>query len=304
MKKTLFSLMLVILIALASCGADLMASPGANPTGYWKRYGEAEVISKWASPAQYGHEYNIVAMGGNYVRFDHRDGLSGTRTKLFFEWSAPEIIVPDEVPPVSLKYDYNGAAPGGFSARFDLPGGTTDGGIDLLRVDLISTSPPSGRAINTKFKAPLQTGDRAMHYYAGLTGGLSYQVRVLYRWIEGDPPPEQMTVPPAEEAKEIPAATDKKTTAPVRLDSAPGYKKYVKPVYPAAALSERVEGVIILEAQIDAQGNVTDVQVLRGKPLLTEAAIDSVKQCKYEPYLLEGKPHPAVFTVIVPFTFK
>jgi len=48
------------------------------------------------------------------------------------------------------------------------------------------------------------------------------------------------------------------------------------PVYPDIAKQARVQGVVILEAIIDPQGNVTNVRVLRSIPLLDQAAIDAV----------------------------
>jgi protein TonB len=75
----------------------------------------------------------------------------------------------------------------------------------------------------------------------------------------------------------------------------------VSPVYPAVARQARVQGVIILECIISPQGRVTEVKVLRGVPLLDEAAIDAVKQWVYTPTLLNGVPVPVIMTVTVNF---
>ena len=76
---------------------------------------------------------------------------------------------------------------------------------------------------------------------------------------------------------------------------------YVEPVYPEIARRAGVSGVVILEAVIDPNGNVTDVRVLRSIALLDEAAMDAVRQWKYEPTLLNGVPVPIVMTVTVRF---
>ena len=76
---------------------------------------------------------------------------------------------------------------------------------------------------------------------------------------------------------------------------------YVEPVYPEIARRAGVSGVVILEAVIDPNGNVTDINVLRSIPLLDEAAMDAVRQWKYEPTLLNGVPVPIVMTVTVRF---
>lgn len=91
---------------------------------------------------------------------------------------------------------------------------------------------------------------------------------------------------------------------PVRVggDIRPPNKiKDSKPVYPDIAKQARVQGIVILEAIIDPQGNVTNVRVLRSIPLLDQSAIDAVKQWKYEPTLLNGVPVPIVMTVTVNF---
>jgi protein TonB len=77
--------------------------------------------------------------------------------------------------------------------------------------------------------------------------------------------------------------------------------KDVKPVYPQIATQARVQGVVILECTISPQGKVVDVKVLRGIPLLDQAAIDAVKQWVYTPTLLNGVPVPVIMTVTVNF---
>ena len=77
--------------------------------------------------------------------------------------------------------------------------------------------------------------------------------------------------------------------------------KHVAPIYPDIAKQARVQGVVILECTISPQGKVTDVKVLRGIPLLDQAAIDAVKQWVYTPTLLNGVPVPVIMTVTVNF---
>jgi protein TonB len=77
--------------------------------------------------------------------------------------------------------------------------------------------------------------------------------------------------------------------------------KNVSPVYPDIAKQARVQGVVILECTISPQGKVTDVKVLRGIPLLDQAATDAVKQWVYTPTLLNGVPVPVIMTVTVNF---
>ena len=77
--------------------------------------------------------------------------------------------------------------------------------------------------------------------------------------------------------------------------------KHVAPLYPDIARQARVQGVVILECTISPQGKVTNVSVLRGIPLLDQAAQDAVKQWVYTPTLLNGVPVPVIMTVTVNF---
>jgi TonB family protein len=77
-----------------------------------------------------------------------------------------------------------------------------------------------------------------------------------------------------------------------------------RPSYPAIAQAARVGGMVILEAVIDAQGNVEAVRVLRSIPLLDRAAVDAVKQWTFTPTLLNGVPVPIVMTVTVNFELR
>jgi TonB family protein len=62
-----------------------------------------------------------------------------------------------------------------------------------------------------------------------------------------------------------------------------------------------VSGVVILQVVVDENGMVESIKVLRGHPLLDEAAVDAVKQWRYSQTLLNGEPVPVVATVTVIF---
>jgi periplasmic protein TonB len=95
--------------------------------------------------------------------------------------------------------------------------------------------------------------------------------------------------------------------APVRLHDGrqtPRKIVHVNPIYPRVAQAARVEGVVILDAVIDAGGRVTSVRVLRSSPLLDQAAIDAVQQWTFTPTLLNGIPVPIMMTVTVQFKLQ
>lgn len=78
----------------------------------------------------------------------------------------------------------------------------------------------------------------------------------------------------------------------------------VAPRYPAIAQAGGIEGFVILEAVISEDGTVQNVRVLRGKPLLDEAAATAVRQWRFTPPLLNGEPVPVVMTVTVSFNLR
>jgi protein TonB len=86
--------------------------------------------------------------------------------------------------------------------------------------------------------------------------------------------------------------------------SPPERIRYVPPVYPPIARAARVEGVVIIEAVLGADGHVRQARVLRSTPLLDAAAIAAVEQWQFTPTLLNGQAVPVVMTVTVVFSLR
>jgi protein TonB len=84
----------------------------------------------------------------------------------------------------------------------------------------------------------------------------------------------------------------------------PTKTKHVNPEYPPIAQSARVQGVVIIEAIIGADGRVQDARILRSIPLLDQAALDAVKQWEFTPTMLNGAPVPVISTMTVQFTLN
>jgi len=80
--------------------------------------------------------------------------------------------------------------------------------------------------------------------------------------------------------------------------------RQVKPVYPDLAVQSRVSALVILEAEVDTRGHVRTVKVLRGHPLFDDAAMEAVKQWRYQPLLLNGEPTGFILTVTVNFNLQ
>jgi len=83
---------------------------------------------------------------------------------------------------------------------------------------------------------------------------------------------------------------------------APTRTKYVKPVYPPAALDARVQGVVILEVTIAADGRVRDARILRSIPTLDQAALEAVRQWEYSPTIVDDVAVPVIMGVNVQFS--
>jgi TonB family protein len=64
----------------------------------------------------------------------------------------------------------------------------------------------------------------------------------------------------------------------------------VEPIYPVLAREQRTEGTVRLNVSLGEDGSVRKVTVLGGPPLLLQAAADAVKQWKYAPTTLDGRP--------------
>jgi len=65
--------------------------------------------------------------------------------------------------------------------------------------------------------------------------------------------------------------------------------RHVKPVYPEIAKERHVAGTVVLHAIIAKDGSVHDITVVSGSPLLCDAAVDAVKQWRYEPTRFKGE---------------
>lgn len=93
--------------------------------------------------------------------------------------------------------------------------------------------------------------------------------------------------------------------APIELDArmiAPVTLHRVQPLYTEAARRARTQGFVILQATIDRTGHVTDVRVLKPLPFgLDDAAVQAVRQWRFTPATLQGRPVPVYFRLTVQF---
>ncbi|MEG9436742.1 energy transducer TonB [Edaphobacter sp. HDX4] len=71
--------------------------------------------------------------------------------------------------------------------------------------------------------------------------------------------------------------------------------------YPPIARAAHVAGTVVVGAEINENGDVTEVVALGGPEMLRSAALDAVKQYKYRPFLIHGTPATVRTAVQVTF---
>ena len=78
----------------------------------------------------------------------------------------------------------------------------------------------------------------------------------------------------------------------------------IPPAYPALAKTQHVAGDVRVDALIDATGRVTTMKVVSGPSLLHQAAMEALRQWKYQPATLDGKPVAMHLTVTIQFRLQ
>jgi protein TonB len=80
--------------------------------------------------------------------------------------------------------------------------------------------------------------------------------------------------------------------------------KKVQPAYPPLARQARIQGQVLLQAEISKDGNIQNLRLISGHPMLAPAAIEAVKQWRYKPYYLNGEPVEVETQITVIFSLS
>jgi protein TonB len=78
----------------------------------------------------------------------------------------------------------------------------------------------------------------------------------------------------------------------------------ITPIYPPLARQTRISGTVRLHAIISKDGSIQQLEVMSGHPLLQQAALDAVRQWRYQPTLLNGEPVEVDTTIDVIFSLN
>jgi protein TonB len=97
-----------------------------------------------------------------------------------------------------------------------------------------------------------------------------------------------------------------KTVVPRRITSvqmATPIRK-VEPVYPRLAIAAHVSGTVELLGVLGTDGRIHELKVMRGHPLLINAALDAVRQWVFAPTLLNGQAVEVAAPISVNFVLN
>jgi TonB family protein len=143
---------------------------------------------------------------------------------------------------------------------------------------------------------PLAPEPEAGGVFGGVPGGATGGV--LGGILEGIKAPE---APP------VPQPSVEKTRSPVPVGGNVQPPKIIyreNPDYPTLAHQAGIQGEVIIAAVIDSRGNVVDMKVVSGPPLLYIAAMKALAKWKFEPTYLDGEPVPIKWNVSVKFRIE
>ena len=97
----------------------------------------------------------------------------------------------------------------------------------------------------------------------------------------------------------LPLAAEMKLT---HADAVKNAVKRTNPEYSPMAKQMRIQGDVEVEVKISESGDVSDVKVVTGNPMLSATVVKAMKEWKFTPFSEGGKPAPAVASLR--FTFK
>ncbi len=173
------------------------------------------------------------------------------------------------------------------------PDAGTPRGQDASRVQVADAR--SGKAPLTK--AAARDVIRRSSDLGGDTSDVTRPIRVVNA---GQRPSDSDTPPALESPSQSGQVLTSLLNAPASLPQLPvaisqgvqggELERRVEPIYPAQAKTLRQQGIVVLQAFVTETGAIRDVRIVSGPPMLGQAAAQAVRQWKYKPFQLNGKP--------------
>ncbi len=117
-----------------------------------------------------------------------------------------------------------------------------------------------------------------------------------------EPPPPPPTPTPIPVVKPVATPTPDQVVKLTSVLTQGRALRRVEPPYPPIARQTRTQGMVQVQIGISETGEVTDVNLLSGHPLLREAAMKAARQWLFKPTELNGRPVRAIG--LITFNFK
>lgn len=91
---------------------------------------------------------------------------------------------------------------------------------------------------------------------------------------------------------------------PLTGDTVPEIRQSLNSTYPLLGPRMKVQGSVVLQAVIGADGNIENLRVVSGPAILTAAAQQAVRQWRFKPYMQNGEPVETKATITVNFSIR
>jgi protein TonB len=181
------------------------------------------------------------------------------------------VVAPAETPPASPQpapaNKTQAASPSGATQKIDVPVNQSPSPAPAAAVEISPAQAPPPPHVTTGGDIPLRSTTDTL--IPGLTSTVS--------------PPSLIT----------------------DIVTAPARTRTVSPEYPQVARAAQLEGDVLLEAVVTADGKVTNVSIVRSvHPLLDASARKAVLQYEYTPGRRNGVPEPTTIRLTVSFRMR
>ena len=226
------------------------------------RVGQVSASKRWTMLASIGLQVAVLAVV-MVLPLLHPEGMP-------FRVEAPKVVTPlMPKPPVAVVVERQSTA---SSSSMAIPSETRALGRSLLPgLHPVVGDPP-----------PLATIGSGMRMTDALPGGFGV----------GESGPAVSVAPARAPVAPLPVSTgvlQGMLIAPIR------------PVYPAIAKAAHVEGSVVVEAVISRQGMIESLRVVSGPLMLQQAALDAIREARYQPFRLNGEPTEVQTRITVNF---
>jgi periplasmic protein TonB len=233
----------------------------------------------------------MILGGGSYAAWMYQPG--------FREFVQPQV---DKV----MAMIGQGKTPQAVAVR---PAAPVPASVPAPPVKAAEIQPAPAAAANTSNTTEASTTDAPAASSTSANASVAVAAPTLAPESTVKPAPEPVkSAAPAEAKKEVllaPSDSELPGEKSAIILSSQGAEKrlirHLAPPYPADARKAGIEGTVVLKTVVSETGTVQGVRLVEGNPALATAAITSVKQWHYRPYVRDGKALPFQTIVLVEF---